>query len=312
MWVLTIMAGWPVHVLDVQGAFLYGKFEDGEEIYMKVPKGFEHHYDSNVYWLKFLETLYGHIQAALAFWRKLILAFAKCGFKRSKADPCVFFKWSPAGIIVWVVVVDDCCGTGPPKELLKLKAQLKKIFDCDNQGDMKEYTGCKVKYNKEECFMKILQPVPVQSFKDEFDLKLDELIATPAVPGSTLSKGEPDTTPFQQFKYHSGVGKLIHLAKWSRPEILNAVRDLARHMSTPSTNHLQALDRCMAHVVQTPNRGLVLKPEGFWDGKGKHEFVILGRLDTNYAACPDTRRSVGGHNVFLHQAPTESKCNMQN
>jgi hypothetical protein len=215
-------------------------------------------------------------------------------------------------LVVWVVVVDDCCGTGPPKELLESKAQLKKIFDCNDQGDMKEYIGCKVEYNKDERYMKILQPVLVQSFKDEFDLKLDEPIATPAVPGSTLSKGEPDTTPFQQFKYRSGVGKLIHLAKWSRPEILNAVRDLARHMSAPSTKHLQALDRCMAHVVQTPNRGLVLKPEGSWDGKGEHEFVILGRSDTNYAACPDTRRSIGGHNVFLHQAPTESKCNMQN
>jgi hypothetical protein len=27
---------------------------------MNVPKGFERHYDSNVYWLKFLKTLYGN------------------------------------------------------------------------------------------------------------------------------------------------------------------------------------------------------------------------------------------------------------
>jgi hypothetical protein len=106
--------------------------------------------------------------------------------------------------------------------------------------------------------MKILQPVLIQSFKDEFDLKLDEPIATLAVPGSMLSKGEPDTMPFQQFKYRSGVGKLIHLSKWSRPEILNIIRDLSHHMSDPNVKHLQALDRFMAHMVQIPNHGLIL------------------------------------------------------
>jgi hypothetical protein len=68
---------------------------------------------------------------------------------------------------------------------------------------MEEYIGCKVDYNKLQCFMKILQLVLVQTFKDEFDLKLDELIATLMVPGSMLTKGESDTTPFQKFKYRS-------------------------------------------------------------------------------------------------------------
>jgi hypothetical protein len=42
------------------------------------------------------------------------------------------------------------------------------------------------------------------------------------------------------------------------------------------------------------------------------EFILTGWLDSNYAACPDTRRSVSGYSVFVHNAPTKSKCNMQN
>jgi Reverse transcriptase (RNA-dependent DNA polymerase) len=37
--VLAIMAGWHIEVLDVMGAFLYGEFEDGEEIYMEISLG---------------------------------------------------------------------------------------------------------------------------------------------------------------------------------------------------------------------------------------------------------------------------------
>ena len=91
--IVAIMAKWTIEVLDVQGAFLNGEFEDGEIIYMKVPQGFKKYYPGNVV-LQLMKTIYGLIQAALAFWRKLVLAFLSIHFQRSKADPCLFFKWT--------------------------------------------------------------------------------------------------------------------------------------------------------------------------------------------------------------------------
>ena len=44
MLTLALMANWIAHIVDVKGAFLYGKLEDREEIYMKIPEGWEHHY----------------------------------------------------------------------------------------------------------------------------------------------------------------------------------------------------------------------------------------------------------------------------
>jgi hypothetical protein len=32
-----LVAGWVAHIVDVKGAFLHGKFEKGEKVYMKVP-----------------------------------------------------------------------------------------------------------------------------------------------------------------------------------------------------------------------------------------------------------------------------------
>jgi hypothetical protein len=38
---LICMARWCAMLLDVEGAFLCGNFENGEKIYMEVPQGFE-------------------------------------------------------------------------------------------------------------------------------------------------------------------------------------------------------------------------------------------------------------------------------
>jgi len=38
---LMLMDGWTACIVDVKGALLHGNYEDGEKIYMEVPKGFE-------------------------------------------------------------------------------------------------------------------------------------------------------------------------------------------------------------------------------------------------------------------------------
>ncbi len=77
------------HVIDVKGAFLYGEFEGGEKVYIKIPLGFEEFYDRDTV-LLLKKTLYGLKQAAMAFYRKLLDATANIGLKRSTADPCLY------------------------------------------------------------------------------------------------------------------------------------------------------------------------------------------------------------------------------
>jgi hypothetical protein len=50
----------------------------------------------------------------------------------------------------------------------------------------------------------------------------------------------------------------------------------------------------MKYCVGSPKRGLLLKPIGEWDGNLSYEFVITGRLDSDYVKDTDTRRSVSG------------------
>ena len=66
MMVLIIMASIWAEVLDVQGAFLNGRFQNGEKVYMKIPEGFEQYYPDEIL-LLLLKTIYGTVQAAKQF-----------------------------------------------------------------------------------------------------------------------------------------------------------------------------------------------------------------------------------------------------
>ncbi len=69
--VLTLMlaSGGIAHVVDVKGAFLHGKFDNGEKINIKIPLGFEELYDNDTV-LLLKKCLYGLKQVVMAFYRK--------------------------------------------------------------------------------------------------------------------------------------------------------------------------------------------------------------------------------------------------
>ena len=153
-------------------------------------------------------------------------------YKRSKADLCLYYKWTETGLSLWISWIDDCLTVGKEKIALQAKKQMTQLFNCDDTGEMQEYVGCKIKRNIEEGWLKIMQPVLLQSLNDEFDLPKGADPKTPAVPGSILHKTETKSvlTSNQQHEYQKGTGKLLHLMHKSRLEILNSVQELSRFM----------------------------------------------------------------------------------
>jgi hypothetical protein len=78
-----------------------------------------------------------------------------------------------------------------------------------------EYIGCKI--DRKKNLMKLTQPVLIQSFEDEFDLSNAKSYITPGELGKTLYWGEHEqlVDAMMQTIFRSGVGKLLHLMKWS-------------------------------------------------------------------------------------------------
>ena len=113
--------------------------------------------------------------------------------------------------------------------------------------------GAKIERNENS--IRFTQPVLVQSFTDEFEVSGKKKM-TPAEAGQVLVKNtDPKNVVSKERRhyYRSGVGKLLHLTRWSRPEIQNSVRKVARQGSSPVLVHIKALHRIMDYCLGTPN-----------------------------------------------------------
>ena len=129
----------------------------------------------------------------------------------------------------------------------------------------------------------------------------------PAEPGSVLefrdSEDEP-LDPEQQTQYRFGVGILLHMMRWNRPNVLNAVRELSTHMQQGSKMVLKAMIRVMNYIVSTKELGYTFKPDSFgqWDGKrGTRKFKMLRRCDSEYTKH-SSRHSVNAGITYLEGA----------
>ena len=129
-----------------------------------------------------------------------------------------------------------------------------------------------------------------------------------------MVKEEDQNSEEEHARYQSGVGKMMHMMRRSRPEISNAVRDLSRFMMQKTGPiHIATMKQAMKYCTDTPDQGLLLKPfqDTKWDGSRNFQFVITGFSDSSYASCPETRRSVMGYSVFLCGAPVSWKSKME-
>ena len=222
----------------------------------------------------------------------------------------MYYKWTVLGLIIIISWVDDLLLCGKKEAVLKEKEELLKHFDCDDIGELNEYVGCKIERTEDS--FKLTQPVLLQSYQDEFKIPNSETPRTPAAPKEVLQKTEEMyLTPEEQKTYRTGVGKLLHMMKWSRPEISNAVRDLSRFVRQAGMTHMKCMLRVMHHCAGTPIQGKFLKPNKKHDGTSNFEFEITGRADSNYATDSITRRSVSGYATFLNGSVITTKSKMQ-
>jgi len=101
------------------------------------------------------------------------------------------------------------------------------------------------------------------------------------------AEGHPVTDPTA---YRSLVGALQYLT-FTRPDITYAVQQICLHMHDPREPHQTALKRLLCYLRGTVNYRLLLQRSS------STELVVY--TNTDWAGCPDTRRSTSGYAVFL-------------
>ena len=155
-------------------------------------------------------------------------------------------------IVSWV---GDMLVVGSKQSLDHLSNMLQDRIYSEDLGDLQEYLGLKLDRNEDE--LDITQPVLVKSFNDEFKLDGIKSRGTPEESGQVLFKSEADDLlKSEKKKDRRGVGKLLHMMRFSPPENVNATRELSKFMTSDTSKvHMKEMLEEMKYVVSTTQRG---------------------------------------------------------
>ena len=285
-------------IIDVETAFLHGDLE--EDIYMECPEGLEHDMDEI---LQLKKTIYGLVQSARQFWKKLVKVLKKLGFKGGYPDPCLMMRRDEDGVIYIALYVDDCLCIGTRRALRKFAGELPKNgFTVKIEWNLMDYVSCEIKRSKDGRSATMRQPHLLKNLRAKFwdHVKNLQVYRTPGTPGNGLMRPldkKPKVTVEVHMMYRSGVGMLLFLVKHTRPDIANPVRELSKLNDCPTPIAVKEMFRVIKFVLDTPEKGLKMKPElnDVWR--------IVAYSDSDYAGDKETRISVTGFIIFLLGCP---------
>jgi hypothetical protein len=125
---------WEIHQLDVKAAFLHSNLE--EEIYMEQPGGGkEPGKEGHVAFLN--KMLYGLMQVACEWNKKLHTAMMGMGYIRVTVDHCIYIWTTKNGMSIVGVHVDDMVvAASMLNEMQELKWDLGKVFNLVDLGEV--------------------------------------------------------------------------------------------------------------------------------------------------------------------------------
>ena len=100
-----------------------------------------------------------------------------------------------------------------------------------------------------------------------------------------------------QAQYRSGVGMLLYLINYTRPDIANLVREYSKMKDKATPLHNKTLLKLIKYLLGTKNKGLRMNP------KMNGDHLIAGYGDSDYAGDKDTSRIITRLGTYLYELP---------
>jgi len=143
MLILEVILGIKSKQGDVTADFLRDDFEEGEELFVEMPRGFRQY--GKV--LKLCKTLYGCCQSPRAFWKYLVAKMDVCGMEQSQFDPYFFV----GDHVITISYVDDILfWSKGDKHVHNLAMKLREAgVDLEQEDDAAGFLGVKIEKNKD-------------------------------------------------------------------------------------------------------------------------------------------------------------------
>ena len=237
----TVQQKWVRKMLDVVAAFLMGLLD--EDIYIELP----------IYFKEFMSEIgepvkgdvvaklersqYGLVHATRMCWKKLCSIMYKLGVKRSKCDPCLFYKHDDDGNLIFVMptYVDDTQAQGKKEVVEEIIEGIKRHVEIKQIPVMEKFLSVNYHFGVDEKGIYQLTEMKdyLESMIKEYEKHRGELKykKCPAKPGQHMKKYQGD--PVDQSVFRTFVGKVLFAQQKNVPVISNAVRALTTHLTSP-------------------------------------------------------------------------------
>jgi hypothetical protein len=287
---LTALEDWELEALDVKTAYLFGELD--EELYMVQPEGFvQQGQEKKVCRLK--KSIYGLKQSALAWNKQLHASLVKLGFKRTFADPGVYYKHIGKHIIVLVFYVDDALFMGSDRTLV---LQHKKLFmerwESRDLGAAKEYLGMRITRDRTKRTLRLDQSPYAAKVAERFGQVNAKPVSTPLPSGYNPSPNSLEADSSLRSRYQSVIGSLLYIMLGTRPDLAYSVIKMSQYSANPSEDHLQKAIYIVRYLAQTTNLCITYAADGPTNG-------IIAYSDTDWAGDIETSRSTTGYSIYL-------------
>ena len=251
---------WDIDVFDFHSAFLNGKLDDNEVIYMELPPGFDKQGRNIV--ARLCIAIYGSKQGALKWYQHLYATLQDLGFTWMEADWGVFVAIVAEHILILASHVDNCMITGSSLSLVKVfKDEIGTHFQITNLDLISWLLGMKVIRDREKCIISLSQEPYVNAILTKYnfmDVKPVTILIDPHA--QLLDKQSPKMTNeiahMWNIPYHQAVGLLIHLAAGTQPNIAFTTSFVGQFNNNPRWEHWEAVKRIYKYLLGTKTLAL--------------------------------------------------------
>ncbi|XP_068498274.1 uncharacterized mitochondrial protein AtMg00810-like [Phaseolus vulgaris] len=188
---------------------------------------------------------------------------------------------------ILLVYVDDIILAGKSiSDIEQVTRHLDKVFKVKDLGDLKFFLGLEIARSNKG--IHVSQRKYALNIIYEVGLLAAKPCATPMKKDTKnmFLKGISikDVTAYQRL-----IGRLLYLTN-TMPDISYCVQFLSQFLQAPTSEHHNAEHRVLRYIKGTPGQGLFFSDNS--------DLQLKGFCDSDWASCPQTRRSTTGFCVF--------------
>jgi len=247
-----------------------------------------------VLYVHITKAIYGLLESAMLFYRRLVKDLTAFGFEINPYDPCVANKMVNGHQMTVSWHVDDLkISHKDPRQIDGFIAWVKKTYGSIGEvkvtrGKIHDYLGMKLEYTVPGQ-VTIDMVDYVQSMIDNFPkaaLKGPPVASPWSDNLFQVKEDSPLLAPKDKEQFHTTTAQALFLTKRARPDIGPAVAYCTTRVREPNEDDWKKIVRMMRFLNQTKKDRLTLRA----DGSG----IMHWHVDASFAVHPDFKSHTGG------------------